>query len=70
MSPDADAKAPIATIEDPVVGEILRNYTKSATEQVDMWGWLKAVAGDKEVRAHPRLDFQRAPSEVKDNFRA
>jgi hypothetical protein len=71
VAPEGDAAPPpIATIEHPVVGELLRSYTKSATEQVELWTWLKAVAGDKDVRNQPRLDFQRAPSEVKDNFRA
>ena len=55
-----------------VVEEMLRNYTKSTMEQTDMWAWLKMV-GAKEgasLKGNLRLDFQRAPPEVKDNFLA
>jgi hypothetical protein len=64
--------APPVTIDSEVIAAVLQNYTPDASRQAEMWAWLKAVAGGKDVaRLKPtRLELERAPKEVRDGFLA
>jgi uncharacterized phage infection (PIP) family protein YhgE len=68
--PASDPAPPFA-IGSPVIAQILQSYTNDPAKQVELYAWLKDVAGGKDISRMKRvLEVERAPKEVRDGFLA